>query len=331
MSDESLYSMKEHFKNYHNSFSTCPPQLFLILTTATLILILINRDRPHSGLITAVSIGVIFFSIIFWVFLVLLDHLKMVKRDLTDTRLHLEDRVQQGEREQESLVKELRDEINIRRKIEDALTSLRKGEDIRQREKLAAELHDIIGLNLQSAKLLCQLQQAEMKNGEFPELDSQDRLINEIDMAIKHVRQMTNELHPIFLENMDILGAIRSHNDVIAERIGPTIIIENDHEHYDLDDMIKEYCFLIYREALNNIVKHANATHVSVRLMHLQPEWLQIEITDNGKGFDIESIEDTGHGLVLIQNRTRDIRGSLNIKSVLGEGTCVYIKVPCYG
>ena len=323
--------MKEHFKNYHNSFSTCSPQLFLILSTATLILIMINRDTPHSGLITAVSVGVIFFSIIFWVFLVLLDHLKMVKRDLSDTRLHLEDRVRQGEREQVYLVKELRDEINIRRKIEDALTSLRKEEDIRQREKLAAELHDIIGLNLQSAKLLCKLQQAEMKNGEFPELDSQDRLINEIDMAIKHVRQMTNELHPIFLENMDILGAIRSHNDVIAERAGPTIIIENDHEHYDLDDMIKEYCFLIYREALNNIVKHANATHVSVRLMHLQPEWLQMEITDNGKGFDIGSIEDTGHGLVLIQNRTRDIRGSLNIRSVLGEGTCVYIKVPCYG
>lgn len=322
--------MKELFKNYNNSFSTCPPQLVLILTTATLVLILVNRDRPDSGLIIAVSVGVIFFSIIFWLFSELLNHLKLAKRDLLDTRLHLEERVQQGAREQESLVKELKDEIKIRRKIEDALTSLRKEEDIRQREKLAAELHDIIGLNLQSVKLLCKLQQSDMKNGDLPELESQEQLIDEIDMAIKHVRQMTNELHPIFLENMDILEAIRSHNDVIGERIGPTIIIENDHEHYELDNMIKEYCFLIYREALNNIVKHANATQVSVKLMHLQPEWLQIEITDNGKGFDIESIEDTGHGLVLIQNRTRDIGGSLNIKSIPGEGTCVYIKVPCY-
>ncbi len=64
--------------------------------------------------------------------------------------------------------------------------------------------------------------------------------------------------------------------------------------------------------------------------MHQQAEWLQIEITDNGKGFDIESIKDAGHGLVLIQNRTRDIGGSLNIKSIPGEGTCIYIKVPYY-
>ena len=146
--------MKELFKNYHNYFSTCPPQLVLILTTATLVLILVNRDRPDSGLIIAVSVGVIFFSIIFWLFSELLNHLKLAKRDLLDTRLHLEERVQQGAREQESLVKELKDEIKIRRKIEDALTSLRKEEDIRQREKLAAELHDIIGLNLQSVKLL---------------------------------------------------------------------------------------------------------------------------------------------------------------------------------
>ena len=322
--------MKELFKNYHNSFSTCPPQLFLILMTATamLVSILIYIDRSHSGLIIAVSVGVVLFGTIFWAFSELLNHLKLTKRELSDTRLHLEERVQQRAREQESLVKELKDEIKIRRKIEDALTSLRKEEDIRQRKKLAAELHDIIGQNLQCINLLCTMQQAEMKNGELPELDSQKQLTDEIDMAIKHIRQMTNELHPIFLENMDILGAIRSHSDVISERVGLTIIIENNHEHYNLDNMIKEYCFLIYREALNNIVKHTNATQVSVKLMQTQPEWLQIEITDNGKGFDLESVEDIGHGLVLIQDRTRDIGGSLSIKSIPGEGTCVYIKVP---
>ena len=322
--------MKEPYRNYYNSYSTYLLQFLFVLTltAATLVFIMVFKGETHSGLIMAVSVGVVLLGIIIWALTNILKQLKLAKRELSDTRQHLEERVHQRRIEQEKLVKELKNEIDVRREVEDVLTSLRKKEDIRQRKILAGELHDIIGQNLQTIKLLFMTQQAEMQQGNLPDLDNQKQIVDEVETAIKHLRQMTNELHPIFLENMDILEAIQSHNGMIFERVGLNITLENDSEHYNLEDMIKEYCFLIYREALNNIIKHAEATQVRIKLKQLQTKWVQIEIIDNGKGFDLDLIEDRGHGLVLIQDRTRDIGGSVDINSVPGEGTCVYIKVP---
>jgi len=167
-----------------------------------------------------------------------------------------------------------------------------------------------------------------MLNGKIPELDDQNQLLDEIDLAIKQIRQMTSELRPIFLDTMDILQAICSHNDMVNKKIQLHIVVDHDHDHYELTDMIKEYCFLIYREVLINIIKHANATQVNIKLRQTQSKWLQIEIADNGDGFDINSIKDKGHGLVLMQDRTCDVGGNVDIKSAPGEGTSVYIKIP---
>lgn len=291
-------------------------------------LILVYWSGISSNIYVAISTGLIFLVYSWWILNRVCSHIEATSLELTDTRTHFEERVQHSSKEQDRLIHELKDEIAVRRNIEDALSSLRKEEDIRQRKKLAAEMHDIIGHHLQSIKLLFKIQQSEIQNGMTPDIEIQNRLVNEINLAIKQIRQMTSELYPIFLDNMDILEAIHSHSEIIKERAGFEIVIENDNDDYILSDKIKEYCFLIYQEMINNIIKHAEATLVNVKLSQLQPEWLEIEITDNGKGFDIKSIENKGHGLVLTQDRTRDIGGNLDIKSVLNEGTKVYIKMP---
>jgi len=198
----------------------------------------------------------------------------------------------------------------------------------RQRKKLAAELHDILGQSLQSIKLLLKTGLADMQNGKVHKMKGQQLLLEEIDVAIKQLRQMTNEIHPIFLNSMDLLQAIRSHSNMVYQRIKLPIIIEHDKDIYVLNDMLKEYYYLIYQETLNNIVKHANATRVNIKLSQQQTDWLQMEISDNGQGFDLKSIKHRGHGLNLLQDRTRSMGGTVEIKSTPGQGTCLYIKVP---
>lgn len=315
--------LKAFLKYYHDKL-----QLLLTIMTLTLVLILFFGKDLYFSSNTIMYLGLALLGLIYLGVTELFRRLKLAHREQVDVRQYFEERVQKRTREQEMLVKELTNEMEARRKIENVLSNFRQEEDIRQRKKLASELHDIIGQNLQCIKLLFKTQQKDFSKGIIPASEEQKKLLDEIELAIKHVRQMTKEIYPIFLEHTEILQAIQSHSSMVNERDGLSILIDNDNERYELDYMIKEYCFLIYQEILNNVVKHANATQVIVKLIQQEQKWFCIQITDNGKGFNPESIKDRGHGLVLIKDRTHDIGGSLEIKSVPEEGTSIYIKVP---
>jgi signal transduction histidine kinase len=85
--------------------------------------------------------------------------------------------------------------------------------------------------------------------------------------------------------------------------------------------------FLVVKETLNNIVKHAEATEVWFRLS-LQDSTLSISIEDNGKGFEISQVSITGNGLQNMQARIEKIGGSYCVASDLGRGTQTKIRLP---
>ena len=88
------------------------------------------------------------------------------------------------------------------------------------------------------------------------------------------------------------------------------------------------FLFRMVQEGLNNIIKHAEATKIIVRL-YCQKESLEIEIEDNGKGFDKNNISDS-NGLKNIMSRARHLKGNATIQSEIGEGTILKIKIPLY-
>jgi signal transduction histidine kinase len=90
---------------------------------------------------------------------------------------------------------------------------------------------------------------------------------------------------------------------------------------------VEEDLYRIAQEALNNILKHAMATVVTVQIT-ANSERIELEVTDNGRGFEPDTVSDGGGmGLISMQERTEKLGGSLQISSRPGEGTSVKLQL----
>jgi signal transduction histidine kinase len=160
--------------------------------------------------------------------------------------------------------------------------------------------------------------------------DLLDRSIEDIGGIIADLRDVTHDLRPPFLEQMELQEAIRSHCSELSAQTGGAIHVAGNDESLQLDDRVKEQCFLSFREALNNALTHAMATRIDVTLGALNSDWLIIRIADNGVGFKPReiSIAPSGLGLSMIFERVESVGGHAEIHSVPSEGTTVSITVP---
>jgi signal transduction histidine kinase len=96
-----------------------------------------------------------------------------------------------------------------------------------------------------------------------------------------------------------------------------------------LDEQTEISIYRIILELINNIVKHANATKATVQLIKY-PDYINITIEDNGKGFDVSKINDekTGIGLGNVAARVNYLKGKIEIDTRPGKGTTIVIDIP---
>jgi len=196
-----------------------------------------------------------------------------------------------------------------------------------ERKRLARELHDGIGTSLLATKMKLQMLEAQAKDNipiykqAFPEL------ISEIDHSIGELRAVSTDLRPSFLENMELVEAIRWHARKIKERSGIEVEVSSG-DIGQISLKIKEHFYRIFQEALNNAVKHSGATRVEV-LLSRNNSYLILEIQDDGRGFHPDGTEqDQGIGLYTIRERVELLGGIIRIKSSDKIGTDIYIEVP---
>ena len=88
---------------------------------------------------------------------------------------------------------------------------------------------------------------------------------------------------------------------------------------------IRRNFYLIFKEALNNLVKYSNATRVSISLTN-KNNFITLTIRDNGVGFDVKQTS-TGNGLLSMRSRAEEMKAELKIESELGNGTNVELKL----
>ena len=84
--------------------------------------------------------------------------------------------------------------------------------------------------------------------------------------------------------------------------------------------------FMIFKEAVNNLAKYSDSSEAIIEIAVKKSE-LQLIITDNGKGFDPALIKD-GNGLINMQRRAMALNGKLHIKSDIGQGTIIELRIP---
>jgi signal transduction histidine kinase len=153
------------------------------------------------------------------------------------------------------------------------------------------------------------------------------RLGETAQQALKEMRLLVYELRPLALEQAGLAEALQSRLDAVEKRAGVNaqLRVELDGE---LPAEVENTLYRIAQETLNNALKHAEATRISVALRSNRQE-VHLEIVDNGKGFEAERMPSHGGlGLVSIRERIEALHGEWSITSKPGAGTRVMVNVP---
>ncbi len=193
----------------------------------------------------------------------------------------------------------------------------------KERTEISKELHDNVNQVLTTTKLYLDLAIAN------PEL--KDELIakssKNIISAITEIRKLSQSLMIPSLEDLGLLDSIED----LVESINATKKIHAVFIHEKIDESVlnenqKLTLFRITQEALNNIVRHANATRTTIELTNNNNR-VQLTIRDNGKGFDSFSAK-KGAGLNNIRNRVYLLSGQLTINTRPGKGCTLVVELP---
>ena len=193
------------------------------------------------------------------------------------------------------------------------------------RVRIAADLHDEVGSSLWSISLLSGI--LEKNQSKDPELKQDLAEINRIaNQTASAVRDIVWFIKPEYNTVQDLLLRMRDAADVILGSIDYRL------EHKDvlltrkLSVDFRQHVFLMCKEILTNIAKHAEASCVEISIAEKRREWI-LSVRDNGKGFSVEK-EFSGNGLKNLRLRCEKIRAKFHIVSRPGEGTLINITIP---
>lgn len=194
-----------------------------------------------------------------------------------------------------------------------------------ERKRIAREIHDELGSLLTAMKMDISLLRMETKE---PTRDFRRRLYSMqciLEDAIRVTRQIASELRPAVL-NLGLLAAVEWLAENLRQRSAIACSIKASGE-IPLADARATALFRIIQESLTNIVRHANASEVSINIT-LDDGMLRLEISDNGCGFDPDAIGNHSFGLLGISERLEALAGNLVIHSSPGCSTTLHITMP---
>ncbi|VTU20469.1 Signal transduction histidine-protein kinase/phosphatase DegS [Variovorax sp. PBL-H6] len=232
-----------------------------------------------------------------------------------------------GERQQEALQRErnaLEDEVRERTAtLAELATHL---QEVRETERgfLARELHDELGSLLTAAKLdVARLKSRLLDSPEaIQRLQHMNELLNS-GIALK--RRIIEDLRPSSLANLGLIASLEILGREFAEHSG--VEIEMVLEPVTLDEANQLTVYRMVQESLTNIGKYAQATEASI-VMKNYGNHVVVEVSDNGKGFDLQALRVSSHGLAGMQHRVETAKGKLTISSTPGQGTRLSASLP---
>lgn len=199
---------------------------------------------------------------------------------------------------------------------------------MQERQRLARELHDAVTQSVYSATLLAATGQRAIAAGDWEAVANfLARLQTITGQALRELRLLVYELRPSALENAGLVEALQHRLDAVEARAGIQAQLLTDDE-LPLDEAQETALYRVAVEALNNALKHAEATAVTVRITQ-QNGIVALTVEDDGCGFAQTAVPHHGGvGLHSMQERARQLGGELVIESEVGEGTAVTLRLP---
>ncbi|TPE44392.1 sensor histidine kinase [Pontibacter mangrovi] len=201
-----------------------------------------------------------------------------------------------------------------------------------ERRRVARDLHDEVGAMLALIRLnLYQMMNSTACDDEGLHTSVQN-MKQQLDDVLVSVRRISHDLMPVVLEKMGLGQAI----EALRRNLTATGQLEMELRCNDKNKrLLPQHELVLYRmvqELLNNTLKHAKATKVTIDL-HFGEKDIELLYKDNGVGFKLEKIvqeqqEKEGLGIMSLQSRAALLDGDIQITSAPGAGTAVAIKVP---
>ena len=236
----------------------------------------------------------------------------------------LESRViKRTEQLQVSNVKLLETQNDLRRLSEELMRNVEL-----ERARISREIHDQLGQLLTAIKM--ELRTIERLAGRDAEKTS-ERLAETfslVDETIKSIRRIASDLRPGILDDFGLEAAAEWQLQQFRDHTGIAADLETELNEQMLSKDMSTAAFRILQEALTNVARHAEATHVDVGLYTTQEE-LRVTVSDNGKGL-LPDPHRRSLGLVGMRERARQLGGSVTVTNGPSGGALVEMRVPLH-
>jgi signal transduction histidine kinase len=195
-----------------------------------------------------------------------------------------------------------------------------------ERALISREIHDQIGQSLTALKLDLNMMQKDINTNpeSVPKLNGMIELVSN---TIKDVQRISSDLRPGVLDDLGLASAIEWYSDEFELRTGIRCSLKLDDSIFD-DSQKNLVFFRVLQEALTNVIRHAKASFVTIKLFRTQ-KGTTMTIQDNGIGIKMEMIESTNSlGLIGMRERVRQFGGRIVFSSKEGLGTKLSIFIP---
>lgn len=195
------------------------------------------------------------------------------------------------------------------------------------REKVARDLHDDVGSTLTSINILSEMSIERLgANGEVREYlgrirNNSGQMMDAMDDIVWNIKPANDTMSKIIARMREYAASVFEPQEIMYKFVNEDVV-----KHLSLNMDVRRSLLLIFKEALNNIVKYAEASLVTIDFK-IDKGNLHMDIRDNGKGFDMEKVR-YGNGIENMNKRAVSFNGTIDIKSLQNVGTRVEISIP---
>ena len=236
--------------------------------------------------------------------------------------------LQSGQREKDALKRE-RDQLDlqVRERTANLAELATHLQNVREDERgyLARELHDELGALLTAAKLDVARLKSRLGTGLPDAADRLTHLTNTLNSGIALKRRIVEDLRPSSLSHLGLVASLEILAREFEERSGLSVL--SDLENVEMGGSAQLTVYRLVQESLTNIAKYAEAKQAVITLQNMD-SLITIEVHDNGKGFNVDNVAPTSHGLAGMRHRVEAAGGRLTVESTKGYGTRISAVLP---
>jgi signal transduction histidine kinase len=194
-----------------------------------------------------------------------------------------------------------------------------------ERNRIGTDLHDGVGQMVSAAKMNLSVLDSDINFANPMQKEKFNNVIDMLDESCVEIRTVSHQMMPIAMFDSGVSEAVQT----FVQRIDKNLIAVDFYSD-GISRLSKEKELILYRilqECINNVIKHAKASTLSISIHHTETE-TAVTVEDNGIGFDKSILKNDGIGLSNVQSRVNFLGGDIELDSRPGAGTLVSIHIP---